>query len=298
MHSDFGSFPSGHVANAATIAVAIGVIVPHRLGLDRRRGIHGAHGGRAAPTSARTGCPTRSAGSSSGRALRSVLWAVFATQLERERLAWIAASRSATPRGRRRTSRHRRGRESAPRPDRCARRREYGDYNVVDSPRTAEEAHTWRRRCTMSHGSRACRSRPCRTSSTTTRTSGPPPGNGSRRAIAELGYTPNLTARSLRSGRTGAIALAVPELGLSYFAELAASVIEAAEEAGVVVLVGADRRRPRPRARAPAQPAPEDDRRADLQPARHGPGRRRPARGAPTRLWCSASGSSTGPPTT
>ena len=27
--SDFGSFPSGHVANAATIAVAIGMIVPN-----------------------------------------------------------------------------------------------------------------------------------------------------------------------------------------------------------------------------------------------------------------------------
>ncbi|RXZ44320.1 LacI family DNA-binding transcriptional regulator [Agromyces binzhouensis] len=66
------------------------------------------------------------------------------------------------------------------------------------------------------------------------------------RAIAELGYTPNLTARNLRSGRTGAIALAVPDLGLSYFAELAASVIEAAEAAGVVVLVeqtGGDRER-------------------------------------------------------
>ena len=65
-------------------------------------------------------------------------------------------------------------------------------------------------------------------------------------AIAELGYTPNLTARSLRSGRTGAIALAVPELSLSYFAELAAAVIEAAEEAGLVVLVeqtGGDRDR-------------------------------------------------------
>lgn len=65
-------------------------------------------------------------------------------------------------------------------------------------------------------------------------------------AIADLGYTPNLTARSLRSGRTGAIALAVPELGLSYFAELAAAVIEAAEEAGLVVLVeqtGGDRDR-------------------------------------------------------
>ena len=65
-------------------------------------------------------------------------------------------------------------------------------------------------------------------------------------AIAELGYTPNLTARNLRSGRTGAIALAVPDLGLPYFAELAASVIAAAESAGAVVLVeqtGGDRDR-------------------------------------------------------
>lgn len=65
-------------------------------------------------------------------------------------------------------------------------------------------------------------------------------------AIAELRYTPNLTARNLRSGRTGAIALAVPDLGLSYFAELAAAVIEEAEKAGIVVLVeqtGGDRAR-------------------------------------------------------
>ncbi|MBN9176588.1 MAG: LacI family DNA-binding transcriptional regulator [Microbacterium sp.] len=58
-----------------------------------------------------------------------------------------------------------------------------------------------------------------------------------REAIAALDYTPNLTARGLRSGRTGAIGLAVPDLGLSYFAELAAGTIEAAERAGVVVLV-------------------------------------------------------------
>ncbi|QEO13727.1 LacI family transcriptional regulator [Agromyces intestinalis] len=57
------------------------------------------------------------------------------------------------------------------------------------------------------------------------------------RAIGELGYTPNLTARNLRSGRTGAIALAIPDLSLSYFAELAAAVIAAAEDAGAVVLV-------------------------------------------------------------
>lgn len=66
------------------------------------------------------------------------------------------------------------------------------------------------------------------------------------KAIAELGYTPNLTARNLRSGRTGAIALAVPDLALSYFAELAAIVIAEAERRGVVVLVeqtGGDRDR-------------------------------------------------------
>jgi DNA-binding LacI/PurR family transcriptional regulator len=65
-------------------------------------------------------------------------------------------------------------------------------------------------------------------------------------AIDELGYTPNLTARNLRSGRTGAIALAVPDLGLAYFAELAAEVIAEAEKVGFVVLVeqtGADRDR-------------------------------------------------------
>ena len=67
-----------------------------------------------------------------------------------------------------------------------------------------------------------------------------------QRAIAELGYTPNLTARNLRSGRTGAIALAVPDLGVSYFAELAAAVIAEAERRGTVVLVeqtGGDRDR-------------------------------------------------------
>lgn len=65
-------------------------------------------------------------------------------------------------------------------------------------------------------------------------------------AIAELGYTPNLTARNLRSGKTGAIALAVPDLGLAYFAELAAEVIAEAEKRGVMVLVeqtGANRDR-------------------------------------------------------
>lgn len=52
-------------------------------------------------------------------------------------------------------------------------------------------------------------------------------------AIAELGYQPNLAARSLRSGRTGAIGLALPKLSLAYFGELAGSVITAAEQRGL-----------------------------------------------------------------
>jgi DNA-binding LacI/PurR family transcriptional regulator len=65
-------------------------------------------------------------------------------------------------------------------------------------------------------------------------------------AIQELGYRPNLTARSLRSGHTGAITLALPQLKLPYFAELADAVIEAAAKRGLVVLIeqtGADRSR-------------------------------------------------------
>lgn len=56
-------------------------------------------------------------------------------------------------------------------------------------------------------------------------------------AIGELDYRPNLTARSLRSGRSGVIGLAVPELRLSYFAELADSVMKAAERRGLTVLI-------------------------------------------------------------
>lgn len=65
-------------------------------------------------------------------------------------------------------------------------------------------------------------------------------------AIDELGYQPNLSARSLRSGRSGVIGLAVPELSLAYFAQLADEVIQAAEKRGLVVLIeqtGGDRAR-------------------------------------------------------
>ncbi|MBU4336702.1 MAG: LacI family transcriptional regulator [Actinobacteria bacterium] len=56
-------------------------------------------------------------------------------------------------------------------------------------------------------------------------------------AISELGYEVNITARSLRSGRTGMIGLAVPELAQSYFAELADEVLAAARVQGVEVLI-------------------------------------------------------------
>lgn len=56
-------------------------------------------------------------------------------------------------------------------------------------------------------------------------------------AIEELGYRPNLTARNLRSGRSGVIALAVPELDAPYFAELAHHVVGAAMDRGWTVLV-------------------------------------------------------------
>ncbi|MEU0234878.1 MULTISPECIES: LacI family DNA-binding transcriptional regulator [unclassified Streptomyces] len=56
-------------------------------------------------------------------------------------------------------------------------------------------------------------------------------------ALAELDYRPNLSARNLRGGRTGVIALAVPELDAPYFAELSRAVIEAASERGWMVLI-------------------------------------------------------------
>ena len=69
-------------------------------------------------------------------------------------------------------------------------------------------------------------------------------------AIADLGYQVNISARNLRRGRTGIIGLAVPELSLPYFAELADSVIRAAEARGPDRPHRADRVRARARARA------------------------------------------------
>jgi DNA-binding LacI/PurR family transcriptional regulator len=58
-----------------------------------------------------------------------------------------------------------------------------------------------------------------------------------RRAIAELGYRPNLAARQLRRGRTGLLGLVVPEIVSPYFAEVAALVVRHAATRGWTVLV-------------------------------------------------------------
>jgi DNA-binding LacI/PurR family transcriptional regulator len=67
-----------------------------------------------------------------------------------------------------------------------------------------------------------------------------------QRAIDELRYRPHVIARSLREGRTGMIALALPEISAPYFAELADHVQRTAAERGVTLLIdqtGADRER-------------------------------------------------------
>lgn len=56
-------------------------------------------------------------------------------------------------------------------------------------------------------------------------------------AISKLDYRPNLSARGLRSGRTGFISLVIPAIRENYFAELAHAVIKEAEAHGLWVVV-------------------------------------------------------------
>ncbi|MBT2499058.1 phosphatase PAP2 family protein [Agromyces sp. ISL-38] len=96
--SDTGSFPSGHVGNAATIALAIAVIVPtvwvyvvgaaYTVLMAVSRTYLGAHW-----------VTDTIGGALVGVGVALVLWALFATQLERERLAWVdRAARAASTR--------------------------------------------------------------------------------------------------------------------------------------------------------------------------------------------------------
>ncbi|MFZ3554674.1 LacI family DNA-binding transcriptional regulator [Streptomyces sp. BH055] len=56
-------------------------------------------------------------------------------------------------------------------------------------------------------------------------------------AIDEMGYRPNLAARSLRAGRTGIIGLAIPELHSPYFGELAGLLVEEAQRRSWTVVI-------------------------------------------------------------
>ncbi|WP_354242909.1 phosphatase PAP2 family protein [Agromyces sp. PvR057] len=87
--SDFGSFPSGHVANAATIAVALGVIFPrvwvwvagaiYTVLMAISRTYLGVHW-----------LTDTIGGALVGAGVALVLWAALAVPLERERLARLA----------------------------------------------------------------------------------------------------------------------------------------------------------------------------------------------------------------
>lgn len=57
-------------------------------------------------------------------------------------------------------------------------------------------------------------------------------------AISATGYSPDPAARSLRTGRSHAIGLAVPELGQPFFAEIADRIASAARRHGLAVVLG------------------------------------------------------------
>ncbi len=58
-----------------------------------------------------------------------------------------------------------------------------------------------------------------------------------RRALDELGYRPNMAARSLRLGRTGLVALVVPEVDSPYWGELASLLSQEAERHSWTLLI-------------------------------------------------------------
>ncbi|MDQ7992672.1 MAG: LacI family DNA-binding transcriptional regulator, partial [Propionicimonas sp.] len=57
------------------------------------------------------------------------------------------------------------------------------------------------------------------------------------RAVTELGYRMNTSARSLRTGRTGSITLAIPDLGIEYFSDLARRIMAHAERHAWAVVI-------------------------------------------------------------
>ncbi len=75
-------------------------------------------------------------------------------------------------------------------------------------------------------------------------------------ALLDLDYVPNLSARGLRNGRTGVVALALPDLATSYSAEVAHHFVVAAGQRGLNVQIeetAADQREHELLSRARAQ---------------------------------------------
>lgn len=63
------------------------------------------------------------------------------------------------------------------------------------------------------------------------------------RAVSDLGYHMNVSARGLRTGLTGMITLAIPDLNIDYFAQLANQVMQEADTQGWTVIIQQTRAR-------------------------------------------------------
>ncbi|MBP1859324.1 LacI family DNA-binding transcriptional regulator [Rhizobium herbae] len=62
-----------------------------------------------------------------------------------------------------------------------------------------------------------------------------------RATAAELGYTPSLTGRALRTGRTGVLGLVLPDIANPLFPQIAQAIEHAASKAGYGVLIADSR---------------------------------------------------------
>jgi len=64
------------------------------------------------------------------------------------------------------------------------------------------------------------------------------------RAVAELGYVPNVAARTLKTQRSGKILVTVPDIANPFFAQILQGAEEAAQAAGYAVLLGDTQHQP------------------------------------------------------
>ncbi|AWB96067.1 hypothetical protein DCE93_10720 [Agromyces badenianii] len=85
--SDFGSFPSGHVANAATIAVVVGVIAP-RLWVWVLGAVYTALMAISRTYLGAHWVTDTIGGALAGAGVALLVWAALAYPLERERTSW------------------------------------------------------------------------------------------------------------------------------------------------------------------------------------------------------------------